>query len=123
MKVKLTNIRVASQNKEGQPYLDKNGRPYQRIGIQTEQHVKEWLGGLAYQGSPALNWKVGDEVEIEIVQNGKYLNFNLPRQQNQGIAPIMTELRNLHEKVDKILELITKVDDEQPQINPDELPF
>jgi hypothetical protein len=108
MKVKITNKSVQSANKAGAPYLDNQSRPYSRVGIQTEQHGKRWLSGFAYQGSPILNWKSGDEVEIEIEEKGQYLNFKLPKinQSNGSVGPmlekIFAELRTINGKLDML---------------------
>lgn len=91
MKIKLTQVRFYATSKQGLPLLDRNQRPFQRVAIQTETHGKQWLSGFAYQGSPMLSWKVGDEVEIEVEQKGQYLNFRLPIQK-LNTQEIMKEL-------------------------------
>lgn len=110
MKVKLTNLRFDDKNRDGVAYLDKNQRPYTRVGIQTEQHASQWLGGLAYQNSPSevmLKWRVRDEVEIETKQNGQYLNFSLP---GSGGGAMMAKLEALEEICKKILAHVSNLE-------------
>ena len=66
MKVKLT--RVSRNNK-----TSKGGKDYVSLGIQTEQHGDKWINGFGNNFNK--DWKQGDEVEIEVVENGQYLNF------------------------------------------------
>lgn len=44
-----------------------------KIAIQTSQHGEQWLSTFRVKGTE--NWKEGDEVTIEVEQNGEYLNF------------------------------------------------
>lgn len=96
MKVRLTALKTFTTNRQtNASLLDRNQRPYTRVTIQTDQHQKQWLSGFAYQGSPILNWKVGDEVDIEVTQNGQYLNFRLPRQEGGNQNFVIAELKRL----------------------------
>lgn len=109
MKLKITKVQNYTTNRESQPLLDKNSRPYTRITIQTEQYPGKWISGLGYQGDAQLSWKVGDEVEADVVPNGQYLNFNLPRTQkgSGGMSP---------EVVEKLFEALRKVYAQNGQI-------
>lgn len=107
MKVKLLDYRTFTTTKENQPLLDKNGRPYTRISIKTDQHGTQWLSGLAYEDSPMMKWKAGDEVEIDIVQNGQYLNFSIPKVVRTDYA-VMQELRIMNRKLDEIIGMLTE---------------
>lgn len=98
-------------NKEGQPYLDRQQRPYSRVSIQTEQHGKRWLSGFAYQDSPFLGWRIGDEVEIEIEEKGQYLNFWLPKPASGGALPLnfTTRFSAIEQKVNEIHQMLSSV--------------
>lgn len=73
MKVVLKRITVSDKSKDGKPFITKDGRPYSRIGIQTDVHGAMWLSGFA--GEQTKYWKEGDTVHIEVEENGQYLNF------------------------------------------------
>lgn len=90
-KVKLTNVFRADKDKSGNPYTTKDGRTYTRVSIKTEKHGDKWLSGFGNQDN--INWKAGDEVEIEVKTNGAYLNFETPKKTVSGRD--IQELRNM----------------------------
>lgn len=86
---KITKIRIDWANKDGQPYINKFQQPYARVAIQTVETEAKWLSGFAKSGDAALNWKVGDEVDIQIEEKGQYLNWKHPkRTQNDSQAQL-----------------------------------
>lgn len=116
MKVKITKTFFNWNNKEGQPYLSKEGQPQCRVQIQTEQHGKTYLSSFALSGSPILEWKPGDIVDIEIKTQGDFTNFYLPKpkaapqqwkaqsvQMPANQEEMLTLLRRIDEKVDQML--------------------
>jgi len=46
------------------------------VGIQTKEHSDKWINGFEHESNKG--WKIGDKVNIEIVENGEYLNFKNP---------------------------------------------
>lgn len=74
-KIKITKISQTDKDKEGNQLTNKFG-PYFRIGLQTEQHGTKWLSGFSKN---KLDWAVGQEVDIEVTENGQYLNFSIPK--------------------------------------------
>jgi hypothetical protein len=114
MKTILKEIIFYETNKESQPYLDKEGRPFSRVQIKTEAHGKDRLSGFAYQQSPMRKWKVGDEIEIEIEEKqykGKtYLNFKLPKS-NSGAVTAYTV-----EKIDQLSKMYVALNDKVSMI-------
>lgn len=70
----LTKIYRSYKNKQGEEYKTKDGKVYERVSIQTQEYGDKWLSGFG--GSFNKDWKVGDKVDIEIVQNGEFLNFS-----------------------------------------------
>ena len=133
MKVHITRIEAKPANREGVPYLDKNQRPYNRVGIQTQEHDKLWLSGFAYADSPMLAWRIGDEVEIEVEQKGQYTNFRLPRKENGNNNFVIAELKALRAIVEETHKMVSdlvvepelpdggpRVEDAQPE---ESLPF
>lgn len=123
---KITSIKFYHTNKENQPLLDKNSRPYTRINMKTEQGGETWMSGLAYQGDSQMAWKIGDSVEIETKQNGQYTNFNVPKKQAMGgLSPDIIE--KLFAKLDRIetkIDNLELVDPNEPEAEPlpEELP-
>lgn len=137
MKLHITAVKHFKENKENQPLLDKNSRPYTRITIQTQEHGKTWLSGLGYQGDAQLNWKASDEVEADVTQNGQYTNFSIPKTgggrngaaelmnpNGQIIEKLFTNIKRIEDKIDRLLD--NRIAEQVPsldEIRPEDIPF
>lgn len=102
-KLKITKIFFNSQSKDGKPYISKkNGHPYKLVTIYWDDQGQKSAGGFAFSDSPVNQWKIGDEVVVELSDrewNGrKYLDF-------KPVSQGMMKLVELEERVD-ILEAI-----------------
>lgn len=80
MKVHLTTVYRATQDKKGNPYISKKtNKPYERVSIKTLEHGEKWLSGFGGQWNK--DWKEGQEVEVTVKESGAdptgkpYLNF------------------------------------------------
>ena len=79
-----------------------------KMAIKTEQHGDKWLSTFKVQGTE--KWNIGDEVEINVTENGQYLNFEPVN--NDNIAVTLQDFQGLVERVEA-LERAT-VTDEPP---------
>jgi hypothetical protein len=70
MKIKLTKINVAKNTKE-----DKNGKKYKTCGIESPDLQYVYFHNIYEQTDPVSNWKVGDQVDVELTDNGQWHNF------------------------------------------------
>lgn len=77
-KVTLTKVYRSDTDKNGNKLVSKNGKPYTKVGIKTAQHGEQWLNGFGNFDN--RGWNEGDQVLINIEQNGQYLNFSTPGQ-------------------------------------------
>lgn len=94
--VTLTRISRFSKDKEGNPLKTKQGKPYTRVIIQTEEHEKPLSG---FETDVTKAWTEGSTAEIEVKQNGEYWNFSLPKKET-----VQTEdMKAIKEDVEKIL--------------------
>lgn len=76
-KVKIEKIYFNATNKDQQPYLDKEQRPYEVVKVVSGGRT---LWGRAYQNSPIKKLRAGSEVELDVEKNDKgYENFRLPK--------------------------------------------
>lgn len=134
MKIHITKINVAWTNKEDQAYLDKYHKPYARVGIQTQEHGKTWLSGFAYTGEKPLEWKVGDEVEVDVESKGQYTNFRIPKKNAVGawtpelIEKLFTVLQRMELKIENLEfeeanEISTHSDEPDQENDPLDIPF
>ncbi len=121
MKLKITAVKHYTTNKDQQPLLDRNSRPYTRITIQTAEHPGKWISGLGYQNDPQLNWKIGDEVEADVVPNGQYLNFNIPRANKANGGAVSPEvIEKLFVKLETMQQMLIKIGKKVMELNPEE---
>ncbi len=89
-KLKLTRVNRTTSDKEGNALKTKDNRPYTRLSIKTEQYPDKWISG--FDGPTTKDWKVGDEVEAEVVPNGEYLNLKIPKKDTQNNAEVLEML-------------------------------
>lgn len=85
-KVTLTQVRRYTTGRDGMPLIGKNGKPYERVQIQTQQHGQQWLSGFG--GLTTSRWAPGAVVDIEVKQGVSNtgqtrLDFSVPNAQNQ----------------------------------------
>ena len=80
MQVTLTKVHRTDKNKNGDPLINRNGQPYTRTSIKTQEHNDRWLNGFGNQEN--AQWQIGQQVEIIIEENGQYLNFKMPRSES-----------------------------------------
>jgi hypothetical protein len=81
----INKIFFSDTNKEGQPYIDKTGKHYKRASIMFQGQSK-YASALVYEGSKIINWKEGDEVDVELEQNGDFLNVKVPSKVDKQIG-------------------------------------
>lgn len=113
MKLSINKIYRSYNDKNGKPLMTKDGRPYERVAIQTKEHGSSWLSGFG--GGYNRNWKVGDVVEVEVEQDGQYLNFKRP-----------DPIKKLKERVLALEQVVFKssVDEEiDDEIKAEDIPF
>lgn len=128
-KVKLTTVYHADKDRNTKkPYISKEGNPYSKISIKTEQHGDKWLSGFGNTAN--YFWRKGDIVEIEITENNGFLNFSnestmLDRMMKAMEIRIMKLERSLNKKVEAG-EAVGDVDfnkKETETIDPEDIPF
>lgn len=103
MKVKLTYI------KDTERVSPKTNKPYTSRSIKTQEHGEQWLSG--FRNKDNADWKVGDEVEIEIKEVKKddrvFLNFETPKKEDkvaESLMGIQIKLGGMHNDIRRILE-------------------
>lgn len=106
-KVIITKIYKTDKDKQGNQLKSKEGKPYTRMSIKTEQYGDKWISG--FENKDNSSWKEGDEVEVLIKENGEYLNFETPKKDdkvNDKLELILTKLGKLQFTVEQICELL-----------------
>jgi len=87
MKVTITKIFTTDKDKQGNPLKSKKGAPYTRMSIKTAEHGDKWVSG--FQNADNKGWKEGDTVEVNIKENGEYLNFETPKKEDEVMAELL----------------------------------
>ncbi len=100
MSEKLTFVKRDSTDREGNPLISKQGKPYTRMSIKVASRGDRYLSGFANVSN--ADWEVGDEVDVVITESDKldktgkpYLNFSQPKPAdaaNEGISKILDKL-------------------------------
>ena len=76
MKLTITRISRKSTDKDGNPLMTSDHRPYERLGIKVREYGEKWLSGFSSQWNQ--DWKEGDTVDADVEENGQYLNLKKP---------------------------------------------
>lgn len=92
-KLTLTKVFRATTNRDGTPLVSKNGKPYTRLLLKAEKYGDKWISGFG--NSSNASWKDGDTVEVQVTQNGDYLNFETPKREDK----IEARLKKLEDAV------------------------
>ncbi len=92
----MTKISRFDKDKDGQPLKTRDGRPYTRVLINTEQYEKGLSG---FENQDTKNWNVGDEVEVEVEKKGDYLNFKTIKAQDKSLAELDGKIEDILNKI------------------------
>lgn len=74
MKITLTKVYRTNRDKQGNLLKTKDGRPYERISIRTQEHGDKWISGFSAPWND--NWNEGDVINANVETRGDYLNFS-----------------------------------------------
>lgn len=139
-KLTLTDIIRLTKDKEGNQLKTKDGKPYTRVLIKTQEYGDKQLSGFANKAND--NWKAGDEVSLDITEVKKddkvYLNFapvNMQERMMEMIQDLNRRVRKLeldavkgyhypemkdeHKSLDEINAELESLNEEPPE----EIPF
>jgi len=108
MKVKLLAIYHNANDRDGNPYLSKkDGKPYEKCTLKDAQGYIYGFGNSATH-----KWKAGDEVEVEVSQNGQYRNFRLPPKNvtREEFNLLAQKVKFLEDEVEYLHSIIAKGD-------------
>ena len=95
-KLLIQKIERQFTNKAGETLINKNGKPYSFIKVHSGGKIYSAFGGTWNDA-----WKEGEVIEVDVQQNGNYLNIIAPKQAEKAAA-----IDAIHQKLDKIIELL-----------------
>ena len=122
MKVNITKVFSTDKKKDGTALINKYGKTYFRVGLQTREYGETWVNGFT-SFDPA-KW-VNTEQELEITDgeyNGKpQKSFTLPNKETELNKAIMRHESEIGKLWDAIHTLQGKQKLDIPVIQEDEL--
>ncbi len=102
-KVHIIKITVQDKKADGTPMINKWGKPFYRVGIQTREYGNAWING--FMNFPPTGWE-NSEQEMEIYEeeyNGKMQKkFKLPTKEDK----LELRMTALELRIDKMAEYI-----------------
>ena len=111
MQLHIVKVSKKDTDKNGNPYISKQGKPYSRASIQTREHVGEWLGGF---WSEAL--REGAIIEADITEreyNGKmYKDFKILK----AADVVSVEIPAIKEAILNLAARVTKLEQKGQEI-------
>jgi len=101
MECTIKKIIRKDRNKEGQPYVNKKGKPFTLISLQVEELPDEWISGFANDYN--AEWKDGDKIDISITEkkvgDRLFKNFKNLVQRSSRLDRIEEDIRKIKEVV------------------------
>lgn len=104
--VELVTIKILNQKKDGTPFKNKKGEPFEmamiktKCGIEASKYLDQKFGAKARE--EIVKWKPNDKLKLKITKEGEYTNFDIPNQKDIEIAELRSEIEELKEWKDKI---------------------
>jgi hypothetical protein len=122
MQVHLTKVYRTKQDKAGNQLKTKQGKPYERISIKTQEHGDRWLSGFGASWNEG--WNDDDTVNVTVEENGQYLNFS----KADPVDELEARVKRLEDKVFGTGPGMKVVppegpDDDGIRVDDDDLPF
>ena len=72
----LKKMYINETKADGSAYVDKNGRPYKRVTLEIPQGK---YSKIFYNDDMIPHWKPGDQIGVELTQNGSFKNWDFPK--------------------------------------------
>lgn len=115
MKLTLTKVFISDKDKNGQPLVGQNGRPYKKIAIKAREYGERWLSGFVSSWNE--NWREGQTVDAEVEQRGDYLNLKRP-----------DPMQEVHDQLNRIERMLVEIHgatvrNVKPAVGTDDNPF
>ena len=96
----ITRVYQSEKNKGGEPFISKNGKPYMRVGITTQELGDEiWLSCISFnENDHARRIKEGDVIKVGVEKKGDFWNFKFPEKDDEWKSSIERRLSALESK-------------------------
>ena len=125
MKVTIKGIWRNTTDRQGKPLIGRNGQPYTKLSLKTQEHGDRYIYGFGNQDN--ARWNNGDIVEIEVwedtYQDKQYLKFKMPKRTitREEFEALSAKVEALEKKVNAALSgTTTQINELEPD---EEVPF
>lgn len=98
-RITVKTLKNYDKDKEGNPLEGKFGR-YFKYGLTCDEYPTKTLYGI---GNKQLDWKAGEQYDIDLEEKGEWLNFKLPKKEDLATAGV----QELEKRVKKLEETLT----------------
>lgn len=98
---KITFIKRDNTDREGNELISKKTKqPYTRLTLKVESKGDRYISG--FESPQTKDWRIGDSVDIMIKESDKtdrdnkpYLNFSVPKKEQEGITELKEMIMSL----------------------------
>lgn len=97
-KITVKTLKNYDKDKEGKQLTGKFGT-YYKYGLTCDEYPTKTLYGI---GNKALDWKAGEQHDIDLEEKGEWLNFKLPKKE----ALVDEKVQELEKRVKKLEDLL-----------------
>lgn len=124
----IKNISVKRSDAQGNPFVSTYTKKEQaKVSIQVDspEFAGKWISGFVEIPSPIEQWKIGQQVDIDITPKGNFLNFKpskgvMPQQGNgQVMEKLFAKLTRMETMIEKIGKMVSNL--ESPNQSEDEI--
>lgn len=120
---KVTKVFKSDKNKAGEPFKDKNGKPFWKVGILTEATGDKWYSCLAFrEDDQVMKMIEGGGYTILIWEDNGFANFKIPSKTDLLEDRVAALEKAVFTKVGQG-PVATTVDYPEEDINPEDIPF
>ena len=117
----MTKITITAISRK-EKISTRTNKPFTSLGLKTQEHGEIWLSGFGNASNK--DWKVGDTVDVEIVQKGEYLNFETPKNVNNTEKPSTGSTARLENLISmKVIPLLEQILARLPETEDNEPAF
>lgn len=121
---KVTKIFKSDKNKAGQPFLDKNGKQFWKVGILTEATGDKWYSSLAFREDDAvMRMNEGSAYTLLVWEENGFANFKIPSKTDLLEDRIIALENAVFTKKTTQGTVSTEIEYPEEDLNPEDIPF
>ena len=113
MKLTVEKITRQDKKKTGEPYVNAHGKPYAIYSIYANSKwhscfETDWQKIIEFNKMQDV--KPGDVIEVNVIENGKFLNIEAPQANKVNAQELMGMVEKMSKDIDKMLFILQGLD-------------